>query len=513
MVCMAVRSLRVLAIAMMCSSALSCAHAEVVTVSPASPGDWSWMLNTTLLVSGSPGYTEAYFNPGGPAPAEGNPFPTGNGAFYATLSWAYDYNTPDSVWLGVDRHNSQPLAGIPLRKLTKLEYVAYSGGIWNAKFEGNEHPRRYPYQPFMLTLTVKDAQGNRRQLWYRPWGIIGWPHWNNRRDWLTLDAIAMSSTPDHGGGAAAPVWYEAVTDKVYPDWETVLNGNGADLAGLGDFTLVPTSTGWKNSGRGDYDWKSPGWDSSTSPVGAAAATGTGKCVNFWVGARKSSHPRLAWGGALESVGFMGYVDSFTLGVDYGDEQTSNVVETTYDFASDDPAPARVAVCNTGWSRWFSGPASQVYEYPYCSYNPSMPNIWARAVPKGPADNQDKFLYRFFGRVMDFTGWESQLGEQYGPGKDPDTGEFYFTIWDGTPCVVSDGLGRDWEFRRMASVNVRLPWWESTSIDGLDPETWPVHIGDYVSVMGYLYDSAYLWRLLPPAEISADRGNIKVYTAE
>lgn len=502
------RTLQILAIASVLAAFAAGAYAavETVIVTPSNPGDWSWAVNTATTRD------KAYFTRGGPAPAEGNPIPTGNGAFYAWLGWeAGDYvSTPASAWLGLDRFKGQSLAGIRINQIKRLEYTTYVSGLYNMNASGAlDYQRRYPRQPFMVTLTTyKPNSTTRRQLMLRPWGHVnrssdlGNPFQTNRRQWFTVDAINMFSDPDHMGlGWKAPRWYcWYLNNNNYPDndFENGIYANWDEvLAKFGTQTLVPTSTAW-DPGNGQY--KSAGWDNTTVPVGDWTATATGKCINLWVGARKAGNTELpSW--INESMNFAGYVDTFTLGIDLNndgelDEDTEVV---TYDFASDDPEPVTVAVCNTGISRWSSNPP---FEFPYASYRRTMDDHFPRSQA-----NQHQFLYRFFGQVQDLTysGGGPAYDDRYGTG----TGEFYFTIWDGTYANVSTGIEPSGKLP--AYVQVRLPWYESSA----DPEQWPVKVGDFVSVKGFLYDRFYSAgnATPPPTEITANAGNIVVYHTE
>ena len=54
----------------------------------------------------------------------------GRGAFYAALDFrGTDTTAPPSAWLGLDTFNGRPLAGIALKRITKLEYYAYVAHI------------------------------------------------------------------------------------------------------------------------------------------------------------------------------------------------------------------------------------------------------------------------------------------------------------------------------------------------------------------------------------------------
>lgn len=486
--------LRLLTLAAIVGALAVSACADVVTICPSNPGDWSWEVYTASAKE------KVYFTKGGPAPAEGNPFPTGNGAFYAWLDWeGGDYeSTPANAWLGLDKHKGQSLAGLKLTQLKELTYVSYVSGLYNAKMGTPE--RRHPQQPFMLTLTITDQFGNRRQLWYMPWGPpLGWPFWNNRRAWLTIDAINMTSDPDFALGQPAPVWYEFWSQKTFYSWQEVIDFYYTNEP-TRDWRLVPTSTYWDPSSPKDpLGWKSAGWGSDTTPPGDPRATATGKCLNLWVGARKASVNELgAW--VQQSMNFAGYVDSFSLGVDLDENgELEPEEQTTYDFASDGPAPTVAAVCNTGQSRWNS---NAPWEYPYAEYRRSMDNHFVRGQV-----NQHQFLYRFFGQVLDLTAEGG--GPAYDDASGTNTQEFYFTIWDGTYANVSTAF--DPSGKAKATVRVRWPRQDSYP----DEFFWPVKVGDWVAVTGFLYDRYYSAgdATPPPAEITSSPANLQVYYSE
>jgi len=100
---------------------------------------------------------------------------------------------------------------------------------------------------------------------------------------------------------------------------------------IGTWTLVPTTY------PGDY-YCSPGYKGSTTPGGFTCSTGTGKCLNFEVGARFVNMTKWPDGSNTnwftESINFRGHMDHFTLGVDG--------VNVAYDF---EPAPGDVGPRN------------------------------------------------------------------------------------------------------------------------------------------------------------------------
>jgi hypothetical protein len=126
------------------------------------------------------------------------------------------------------------------------------------------------------------------------------------------------------------MWNEPSGNQKFYDWSQLCSV-------YGEATLVATSTTFDTL---NGQFKSAGWDGSTDPIGSPTATATGMPLNFQVGARKYIYKDI-WGSATsknwfpESVNFRGYVDTFTMGIDYGTPEEPNVVERTFDF---EPAP-------------------------------------------------------------------------------------------------------------------------------------------------------------------------------
>ena len=104
-------------------------------------------------------------------------------ALYASCDICYSGSTntgktPSTVWLGTDTHAGLPLAGVKLNQIRKMKYYAFVSGVptllasgvydsnWSS-WQGWWYNPRFPIQ---LQLCFQDAQGNRKQVWYRPWG-------------------------------------------------------------------------------------------------------------------------------------------------------------------------------------------------------------------------------------------------------------------------------------------------------------------------------------------------------
>lgn len=311
-------------------------YCATVVVSPDNMQGWDMAVNRNGL---------AYFTRAGALGYETNVgFPSGSGAFYAictgggtggTIAAA---KTPDTVWLGLDTYNGQPLGGdggVFLDQIKTLEYTAYvsdgptyiSADFW-----------KYPRQPITLQFVITNTLGGaeRKCLWFRPWlkngsepqgsGYGGDPL-TQLGKWITYDCMNCSYVT--GGVTRTDVaWNEPISNAIYHSWAEV-------CAAYPSWWLVGTAP------VGD-PLHSAGWDLSTEPAGATTATATGMAMNFEVGARKFQYNGI-WGATKginwfpESIYFKGYLDTFTFGVDYGGE--TGVVETTYDF---EPAAAATA---------------------------------------------------------------------------------------------------------------------------------------------------------------------------
>ena len=296
----------------------------------------------------------------------------GRGAFYASCDSSYGLGgssgvTGSSVWLGTDQHGGRSLAGVKLSQITKMKYYALVSGIptWltpgtaDANWDSWKNAWRNPRFPIMLTFTIEGPLG-RKQLWFRPWGqhsTIGDDASDGRLSvWEQYDCMQPVGASTSGSGGMWFLTGGARDASVEPDreydcpgqynsWSEVLNGTAA-LPALRDYTLVATSTSYN---RAAGQWKSPGYTDYpeaeiTDPPGLPACTGTGKCLNFWVGARfirllrpdecsyKTWYP--------ESRGFRGQMDWFEFAVNYGTAQNPDIVDVTYNFepAPDDPGP-------------------------------------------------------------------------------------------------------------------------------------------------------------------------------
>lgn len=306
----------------------------------------------------------------------------GRGAFYATTDFFKGTSpaltgdwTPSTVWLGTGQWNGQSVVGKTLGSITALGYFSFMSKIptWTGakKTEvgwwGKSTWWRGPLQPIQLQLTIQSPDGaEKRQLWYRPWGLnfsgdngVSEPGSQKGR-WQYLNCLTEGK------------WYMPCTGTNLNSREYGWDEPGS-WSNVMAFQLpegpLPAFSNWKLAAT----TKTPGWDARTSPTGTVISNGTGKPINFFLGARVSSvtqatevrsedgltypvpetclflqnwpgYPELDpntglpyqpftknWAGS--SNGSRCQVDYFTLGFDNVDE--------TYDFeppASDPPTP-------------------------------------------------------------------------------------------------------------------------------------------------------------------------------
>lgn len=161
---------------------------------------------------------------------------------------------------------------------------------------------------------------------------------------------------DHGRWYLPPYWEPGTVPAPnthtysyeYEDWTTLLTEYDPEdptQTPYGEYELLPS----------DVIWKSPGYKGNTDPAGRPIlATGTGKCLNFMVGARfwriyrphnsgKDPDQSSAWW--TDALGFRGQMDYFEFDIDRNDDGdvTDAGESAAYDFepAPDDPGPKLV----------------------------------------------------------------------------------------------------------------------------------------------------------------------------
>jgi hypothetical protein len=345
------RMLRFALIAAALAAAASGVCAPIVTVTPENMADLGWSIEVN---SGPRTPVTAYggLTTWGPCVYEHHGFvteegmPMGRGAFFAECGYGgmtTSDKTPDTVWLGLDKFNGQPLSNITLNQIKTMSYYSFvsrTPTLSDSTDWSSYTWWRGPNSPIMLQITaVSPDGGDYKQFWIRPrsWGYGvqgpdgGMDDFRNGK-WQYLDCISDR-------------WYHAPERQDLSDdwkWES-----WAELcATFGNYHIMATSMlPWGEGGL-----KSPGWDGQTVPKGYFYTTGTGKGLNFEVGARKFKawlYQQGAWvNWYRESIGFRGHVDYFTLGIDLDNDgiypEPGEVV--TYDFepSPNEPEPAVVA---------------------------------------------------------------------------------------------------------------------------------------------------------------------------
>lgn len=368
----------------------------------------------------------------------------GRGAFYATCDMFKGTfpvisgdKTPSSVWLGTDQWNGSSVVGRTLGSITALDYYSFVdkvptrfGGVPNEPdYWGKASWWNGPQQPIQLQFTVvsPDDPTEVRQLWYRPWGYnyvgddginepgskkgrwqrfncMTWGKWYMPCTGITPNHIERGWEPTGGGSTLKSAWQNMMEFQL-PE------GPQGPLPPFGQWTLAGPI------------WKSPGWNKQTVPIGGINATGTGKPINFFVGARVSivAMQKDAEGNYVPDTGLFlqnersclwpnssygerAQVDYFTLGFDG--------VSETYDFEpspSDQPRRTVAASCGL-WQR-VPGDVSKVFpEWPWRYEQPiadspavalqPMPleTTYARTIYSTPVEPQMGLLYTITGRV-------------------------------------------------------------------------------------------------------------------
>lgn len=222
----------------------------------------------------------------------------GRGAFYATCHFdkgtyprlSGDY-TPSTIWLGTDQWRGESVVGKTLGSITACSYFSFmskepcrqEGRKGELEWWGKMSWWRGPQQPIQLQFTIESPDHTeRRQVWYRPWGYNfsgddGMTEPGSQKGrWQWFNCLY----PRPGGEGK---WYMPCTGTTPNTLEYGWDAWSDFLAfQLPEGPLPPFS-----------DWvlcmtdKSPGWDERTVPPGTINSTGTGKPINFFLGARVS----------------------------------------------------------------------------------------------------------------------------------------------------------------------------------------------------------------------------------
>lgn len=373
----------------------------MVTVTPDDMKDWSLVINTE-----NPGfvtgkickYGSGFFEANRPLVAEEYNIPMGKGTLYVELDYTGGPGsdaTPSTVWLGTDKHNGVPLAGITLNQIKTMKYFGFNSKIPTRTTHGSgwENWQDYwihPRQPICLEITAEDPNDptNRLQFWFRPFQtakVSGDNCGRQNRRWLWYDCV--NGTPQI---QVTRRWY--VYKGLAPDGTTGLDEayDSWDLlkAVYGNWKLVSTSTTF-DPANGQY--KSAGWDNTTNPVGTPTCTATGMPINFEVGARKGwsviytmeNTTPVNWAGYY--WGFRGNIDLFTLGIDFNndgdDADPGELVTYNFEPSESEPDPTIATIMSRdiynpviGWPVIVGGTELR-------GRGPAMENVYHRIVGK------------------------------------------------------------------------------------------------------------------------------------
>jgi hypothetical protein len=395
----------------------------------------------------------------------------GRGAFYATTDMfkatapimQNDW-TPSTTWLGTGTWKGASVAGRTLNSIDKMEYFSF-GGKTPSRYEGKKTElewwgkasyMRGPQQPIQLQLTVQSPDlSQKRQLWYRPWGynFVGddglTEPGSQKGRWQWFNCLVARP-----GGEGK--WYmpqtgssASTTELGWDTWDEM------KLAQLPDGT--PALGSWVVADPANIV-KSPGWNAQTVPTGCVNSNGTGKPINFFLGARVSrvnaivddygqttsdaslflQGTNISW--VNHTHGARAQVDHFTLG--FSGEGTE-----TYDFEppSNDPAAHIMTASHRSLDLLRS------------------PTMFA-------ANQWNGNLYRVTGRVA------AQL----------DSVNQYFLLEDGSMLTYTNsGYEPDYIYQTLPGpIRVYLP------DDGFRGDPWWISTGDWVTVHGYLEPLRY-----------------------
>jgi hypothetical protein len=227
----------------------------------------------------------------------------GRGTFYATCDmWigggialppdnpdAPYWKTPSTVWLGTDTWNGESVVGKTLSSITAMEYYSFVDKC-PTKFTSLKSEQGWwgksswwgsVQQPIQLQLTVLSPDDSEmRQLWHRPWGGnfvgddgLGEPGSKKGR-WQRFNCMTAGKWYIPSNGTSPNTLEYGFDDQGGNAWSKVLSFS------FPEGTYGPLS-GWKLATTG----KSPGWKGNSIPPGSINSNGTGKPINFFVGAR------------------------------------------------------------------------------------------------------------------------------------------------------------------------------------------------------------------------------------
>lgn len=295
----------------------------------------------------------------------------GRGAFYGTCDFfkgtapimSGDWQ-PSNVWLGTGTWKGASVAGKTLGSIDVMDYYSFCSKT-PTRFEAKKNElewwgkasyMRGPQQPIQLQLVIQSPDlTEMRQLWYRPWGynftgddgLTEPGSQKGRWQWFTC----LVARPGGEGKWYMPCTGSTPNNLEY-GWDTWTQ--------MLDFQLpdgpLPAFRNWVLADPASIN-KSPGWDSHSVPTGTVNSTGTGKPINFFMGARVSlvrqirdteGNPIPNTGLFLQGVdalwpnacnGMRAQMDYFTLGFSGQGTETYN-----FEPAADDP-PAHILSCS------------------------------------------------------------------------------------------------------------------------------------------------------------------------
>lgn len=402
----------------------------------------------------------------------------GRGAFYATCDeykgtepLLYGDFTPSTVWLGTDTWNGAPVAGRTLGSITQLDYYSfcgktpcrYEGKKTELEWWGKHSYMRGPQQPIQLQITIQSPDRSElRQVWYRPWGYnftgddgLDEPGSQKGR-WQWFNCLV--ARPGGEGKWYMPCSGTSPNSLEYgwSNWATMLAFQ------LPDGPLPPFSQ-WVIADPAVIP-KTPGWNNMTVPTGTVNGNGTGKPINFFLGARVSKIYQ-----ALDETG--GTIEGTSLWLQGADIQWVN-----HSYG------ARAQIDH--FALGFSGSGSVTYDFEPAADEPpahilsaSHRSLDVLRTPGMAAGNQwNGNLYRITGRVVAQSGGVNQ----------------YFQFEDGSQLTyVNSGYDPLWTYQTLPGpIRVYLP------NDAFRGDPWWISTGDWVTVVGFIEPLRYAYPVYP-----------------